>query len=505
MKIYALRTAMAAALAVGAASGGCATKVPAPLIQARPAQARETIFDVVLRRFARMYIDPAAIDPSAMLAGAVSELAATVPELNFHTFDRVIELEVAGRRTSLSRQVSDLDELYIALDAAPDWLRASAPPAEPPAFQTPALRGAVRSVDRWGNVLYGHNRDAFMSRFRGSMAGVGCRIGRRDGVVQILDVYPGSPAARSGLQKGDHLVAIDGESVEEENVSRVVERLRGRSGERVFVRIRRPPQEPEIDLAVTRSHFIVPTVSSRIVGGNVGYLRISHIAKNSGVVAKRLLGGLRESNSLMGIVLDLRGNTGGSLLAAGYIADQFVDDGILIETRGRNGQPVPTLRHRIDATTTDPPVPQTALVILVDSGTASSAEFLAAALVRHDRAILVGQRTFGKGVLQKTYNLGAGNEVLLKVTVARAYAAGDVIPEAGMVPDIILEPGNSGAPSVACADTTAGAIAAVTLAATTDELGDPRLSFAIELVHRYPAHSRMELRRLIQRDFCPQA
>jgi len=452
-----------------------------------------------------MYIEPTAIDPSAMFAGAVSELVATVPELDSRTRGSVIELDVAGRRASLSRQVSDLNELAAALAVATDWLESADLPEEPLAFEAAALRGAVRAVDRWGNIFYGRDKDAFMNRFRGSMAGVGCRVGRRDGVVQILDVYPGSPAARAGLRKGDNLVAIDGESVEAENVSDVVGRLRGHVGTRVTARVRRPPQEVEIDVAVTRSHFIVPTVSSRMMDGTVGYLRISHIAKNSGVVAKRVLGGLRESSSLKGIVLDLRGNTGGSLLAAGYIADQFVDDGVLIETRGRDGQPVPTLRHRIDATVQDPPQPQNALVILVDSRTASSAEFLAAALVRHDRAIMVGQQTFGKGVLQKTYNMGTDSEVLLKVTVARAYAAGGVIPEAGMVPDIIVDSGNTDTPSVACTDTAPpaeGPIASVTLAA---EAGDPRLSFAVDLINRYPALSRKELRRLIQRDFCPQA
>ncbi len=509
MSRAALRKAVSVALMVGLGAG-CAVTVPPTLLQPRAAENRAELFDIVLGRFADMYIEPEAIDPQVMLDGAVDELVATAAGLAFSSGDEEIVLEMAGRRASISRQPADLRELAAALDAVSAWVHLADEEGAALVLQAAALRGAVRAVDRWGNVLQGQRRDALMSRFRGSMAGVGCRIGRRDGVAEVLEVYPRGPASRAGLRAGDRVLAIDGRPVVEETISQIVAQLRGEAGTQVTIRLQRESELDVVELAIERSRFVLPTVSSRLVGGDVGVLRITHISKNSGIAAERVLGGLRESNGLKGIILDLRGNSGGSMLAAGHIADQFVDSGVLIETRGRGGLPVRGLRNRVDATDDEESKTEPALVVLVDSRTGSSAEFLAGALIGHDRALLVGEPTFGKGVIQKTYDLGADEELLLKVTVARAYAAGQAIPESGMIPDVVLMSQNDEEPAAPCVDVaTAGAdsgpVASVTLPDGGDQRADPQIAFAADLIRRFPALSRRESRRLIQGELCGRA
>jgi carboxyl-terminal processing protease len=481
---------------------GCSERKAAPLVEVEAANEIRAAFDVVLERFARMYIEPAAIDPAAMLDGGVAELDERVAALSSHPAGADgIELEIAGRRARVSRRMRDLDELSARLAAVTGWVERNTSEASAVELRAAALRGAVRAVDRWGSVLEGHGKETMMNRFRGSTVGVGCRVGRRDEGLHVLEVYPGSPAGRAGLLPDDRLLAIDGRSIEGESVSQVVARLRGREGTRVTVRVGRAE---EVDVTITRARFAVPTVSSRMIDGDVGYLRISHVAKNSGGAAARALGGLLEVTALKGVVVDLRGNTGGSMLAAGQIADQLVDEGVLIETRGRDGGPVQGLRNRIDATGAGARR-QVAVVILVDSRTGSSAEFLAAALTGHDRAILVGESTFGKGVLQKTYDLGEDGEFLLKVTVARAFAAGKPIPGAGLLPDVVLRGGDEPVATVSC---VAGGemadeapVATVTLAAA-EESADPRLAFAAHLVARHAALTRSAARSNIRRGLC---
>ncbi len=174
----ALRRAVIAILMV--VSGvGCTVIARPTALNARPADERDPVFDIVLGRFAGMYIDRAAIEPPMMLEGGVSELAATVPGLSYTTDTDSFTLELAGRRVRLSKKVSDIGELSTALDAVSAWVQDADQSRSPLILKAAAMHGAVRAVDRWGSVLQGRRRDALMSRFRGSMAGVGCRLGRR--------------------------------------------------------------------------------------------------------------------------------------------------------------------------------------------------------------------------------------------------------------------------------------------------------------------------------------
>jgi carboxyl-terminal processing protease len=283
--------------------------------------------------------------------------------------------------------------------------------------------------------------------------------------------------------------------VEDHTVADLTGRLRGPEGTRVLLRVARKGHREPLEVAITRQRFTSPTVSSRMLDPAFGYLRIEHIAKNSGVLARRLVGGLLDGSDTRGLVLDLRGNSGGSILAASAIADLFLREGVLIETKGRGGLPVPELRNRVDATDgAGQEHTSTPLVILVDRKTASSAELLAAVLARHDRALILGQRTFGKAVVQKTYDFGAGGTLTLKVTVARSYAAGAPIPEDGLAPDISLEEESSADLQLHCeAGRSPDAGPFAVLGTGSASADDAALDLAVRVLGDYGRAGRREM------------
>ncbi len=491
------RAGLAAALGVGLSALGCMSLPSAPVaLAARPAAFRDPAFTRVIERFADATLAPDALDPSAMLAGGLRELAQTAPGLTWRAGDSAHRLERDGALAELPRRVDDLADLSAALESAVDWTAGDEAPISPQRLDlvAAALRGAVRIADRWATVLSGDARERFLDYQQGALEGVGCRIGRRETSVEILSVVPGAPADRAGVRPGDRILAVDGRSVGEDPVEAVTGLLRGPAESKVQLLLARPGVEAPLDVVLTRSRFATETVTSRMLRPDLAYLRIDHIAKNSGTQAERLVGGLLDGTAPRGLVLDLRGNSGGSILAAGAIADLFVREGVLIETRGRSGAPVPGLRDRIEATDGGGRERgSTPVVVLVDRHTASSAELLAAALTRHDRALLVGERTYGKAIVQKTYDLESGGSLTLKVTVARSYAAGQPIPEQGLTPDVVLEDEPGSEAELLCGkprDPDAGPFAV--LAPRAEDRADPALALAVQLLDDYGEPKRQQ-------------
>lgn len=487
--------AWAAALSLGAALLGCAAGLGASqAVSARPASARDPVFALVIERFAGATLEADAIDPSAMLEGGLRELAPTTPGLSLQTDDFAHHLRRDGEAFDLPRRVDSLADLTVKLESAAHWIASASAPTEAQRLDlaAAALRGAVRAVDRWATVLSGNARKRFLDHQQGALEGIGCRIGLRGNGIEVLSVVPGAPADRADLRPGDRILAINGQTVGEDSVEAVTQSLRGPVDTQVRVQLSRPGVDAPIDLDLTRSRFATVTVTSRMLRPDLAYLRIEHIAKNSGAQAERVVGGLLDGTPPRGLVLDLRGNSGGSILAAAEIADLFVREGVLIETRGRGGVPAPGLRDRVDATDSgDRESAATAVVVLVDRGTASSAELLAAALARHDRALVVGERTYGKAIVQKTYDLGSGGALTLKVTVARSYAAGRPIPEQGLVPDVLVGNRSGSKPELLCRtprDPDGGPFAVLTPRAEEDQ--DPALSLAVRLLDDYGTRNR---------------
>jgi carboxyl-terminal processing protease len=480
--------------------------VPA-VLEPRAAVVRSSVFAQALGKVGQLYVEPERIVPPSMLAGAMEELSAVLVGSAVREDGDQMVFTVSGQQRAVKlADAGDLAGLAALLDALVAWVSAAQPDISEETLQAASLRGAVRRLDRWSTVVAGEASAQLLDNFRGGLAGIGCKIGRRNNEIAVLEVYPGTPAAETGIRANDRIVAVDGEPATGRTVGEVVRRLRGPAGSTIQMSIAREGEGRILDFTIERRRVVLTTVSSSIVRPGIAYLRLTHLYQNSGVIAERALSGIWDLPGLRGLVLDLRGNSGGSMIAAGQIADQFVDSGVLIETRSANGQAVPGLLHRIAAT----PGPdalsarEAAVVVLVDHGTGSSAELLAATLARHDRAILVGERTFGKGVMQKLFPLGGS--LTMKLTVARSYAAGQPIPESGIEPDVLVRQGSEGTESPRCdpraLERDDGTVAKI---AGSPQDSDPGRSFAVKLIEGYATNSRRRLRQVAVHELCADA
>ncbi|MCP3987082.1 MAG: PDZ domain-containing protein [bacterium] len=389
----------------------------------RPAE-RERFDPVVREVLARVetsYLEPDRISPARMIDGALRAAgrhggtipAEPVPQAA--GAESLAELVAPTIENSLNRLVetSDLTD-------------------EPEAVQNLAravlLGGAVGTLDRYCRAVSGEARARMVGRFTGTQGGIGVRIGRREGRIRVLACVAGSNAASAGLQAGDELLEVDDLSVAGLTVGGVIARLRGKPGSVVKIRIDR------IDglLCVERRRFTTRTVSHSMLRGSVVHLRLTHLSKRSPEQFDRHLA-QAQAHGARGAVLDLRNNSGGSMLAAATIADRFVERGVLLETADREGLPVAGLRQRVDASSGrrfDEP-----LLVLVNGATASSAELLAAALARHERGVLYGCHTFGKNFVQKLHHFDAA-DLTLKLSVAYVRTAGALLPAEGLEPDV---------------------------------------------------------------------
>jgi carboxyl-terminal processing protease len=295
-----------------------------------------------------------------------------------------------------------------------------------------ALRGALAALDRYSTIFSGQHTDDFKIRLSGKLRGIGARIGRRDGNLTAVRVFPGSPADKGGLQDGDALLYIDGDPTRPLTVTEAVARIRGKPGTQVVFRVLR--EEEEFEVAVTRGEVRIPTVETEDLGEGIGYARITEVSR---ATSREFREKVSELGAIKGLVLDLRGNTGGAMQAASQLADFFLSGGMIFRIVDRSEGGLTPRGNRSDAR---PPVAfRMPVVVLVDSSTASAAEILSGAIRTLDHVTLLGQKTFGKGVIQRVVPLPEKN--LLKLTVGEYLLSGDrVIHEKGIDPDIELFP-----------------------------------------------------------------
>ncbi|MDT8370024.1 MAG: S41 family peptidase [Longimicrobiales bacterium] len=249
----------------------------------------------------------------------------------------------------------------------------------------------------------------------GEYGGVGLEVIERNGWVTVVSPIPGTPGDRAGIRAGDRFVAIAGEDAEGMSVDRAVEILRGRAGTGVDVMIGRPGVEEPIPFTLRREEIKLTSVPFSVtLEGDVGYLPLRIFREAATDEVSRAIENLRSAGA-RSLILDLRGNPGGLLTDGVDITELFLDEGdAIVETRGRaGGQSESFISRTPDA------FPDLAMVVLVDEGSASASEIVAGALQDHDRALIVGAPTYGKGSVQTLYRLTGGN--VLRLTTALWY------------------------------------------------------------------------------------
>lgn len=280
-----------------------------------------------------------------------------------------------------------------------------------------AINAMLDDVDPYTEYIPASAREDFMVISTGEYGGIGSYIYERNGSVYISEPYENSPAAKAGLRPGDRIVMIDGDSVAGWNSAKVSEHLKGQASTMLRLVVARKYDPDSIKtFEITREKIKVDPVSYYgVTNGNTGYIALETFNEHSAANVKEALLKLKANPEVKNIVLDLRGNGGGLLESAVQLVGLFVPKGTqVLQTRGKTKQ-----QERTYKTTEEPVDTQIPLAVIVDGGSASASEITAGALQDLDRAVVIGTRSFGKGLVQATRQLPY--DALFKVTVSKYY------------------------------------------------------------------------------------
>ena len=277
------------------------------------------------------------------------------------------------------------------------------------------VNAMLARLDPYTEYIPEKEKDDFFFSTTGEYAGIGSFIMERDNAVYISEPYEGMPAQLAGLRPGDKIVMIDNDTVLGWKSAKVSERLKGPANTQLKVTVERPGVKDLLSFELTRKKIQMPAVPYYdVVCDSVGYIYLSSFTDTSAGEVKRALQDLKK-RGITSLVLDLRSNGGGILEQAVQIVNLFVPKGVeVLSTRGRNKK-----MDKIYKTTQEPVDVKMPLAVLIDGGTASSSEIVAGALQDLDRAVIIGSRSYGKGLVQSTRPLPYNG--MLKVTIARYY------------------------------------------------------------------------------------
>ena len=275
------------------------------------------------------------------------------------------------------------------------------------------------SLDPYTDFISEENMADYRTQTTGRYGGIGAIIGTRGDWVTITDPYDGFPAAKAGLRAGDRIVSIDGKLAKKFSSDDVSRMLKGKAGTSIAVRIARleaDGKEKEMDVTLTREEIKIKNVPYYgTVNKDIGYIRLSGFTEKAGTEVRNALNILIAKNKIKGLIMDLRGNPGGLLNEAINISNVFVDKNTqIVSTKGKTED-----QNKEYGTLNDPVDLKIPVTVLVDGGSASAAEIVTGSLQDLDRAVVIGQRTYGKGLVQSTHPLPYNAK--LKITTAKYY------------------------------------------------------------------------------------
>ena len=294
-----------------------------------------------------------------------------------------------------------------------------------------AIKGMVEGLDPHSAFMTKQEHKDLMIETKGSFSGVGIEITTRDNLITVVSPIEGTPAYRAGIKAGDQIIAINDEPTNEMTLSDAVKRIRGPKGSDVKLTVRREGSDKPLDFSITRDVIPLRSVRHHQLTPEVGYVRISNFQSKTERDLKSALKTLEEEK-IEGLILDLRNNPGGLLDQAIKVSDLFLDEGLIVSTKGRDSsQNMEISAQRNGRPRTYP------MIVLVNEGSASASEIVAGALQDNKRALVLGTKTFGKGSVQTILPLSDGSG--LRLTTARYYTpSGNSIQLEGIIPDIEL-------------------------------------------------------------------
>jgi len=295
-----------------------------------------------------------------------------------------------------------------------------------------AIDGMLNSLDPHSSYLDARGFRSLMTTTDGNYGGLGLTVTMEDGAVKVIAATPGTPAGLAGIKSGDFITHIDGRLFYGGTLDEAVERMRGQPGTAVRITVVRAGRERPFDVNITRAIIDIPAVRSEI-RDRVGILTVTTFSRVTTEATERAIAEMERApgGPPIGYVLDLRSNPGGLLDQAVGLSDVFLERGEVVSQRGRRRTDIERFYARPGDSARGRPV-----IVLVDAGSASASEIVAAALQDHRRAIVMGDRTFGKGSVQTLLPLGNG-DTALRLTTARYYTpSGRSVQEGGITPDI---------------------------------------------------------------------
>lgn len=297
-----------------------------------------------------------------------------------------------------------------------------------------AIKGMLETLDPHSSFLPPDVYKELQVETKGSFGGLGIEITIRDGILTIVSPIEDTPAFEAGLKAGDRIVMINDEPTKDMTLFEAVKKMRGKKGTKITLKIVREGLEEPLEVTMTRAVIKIKSVKSELLDKEFGYVRITQFQEDTDRELKKALKRLKEEcpSGLKGLILDLRNNPGGLLDQAVSVSDEFLDSGKIVYTDGRvKSQKMEFYAHPQQEHYDFP------IIVLVNGGSASASEIVAGALQDHQRAVILGTQTFGKGSVQTIIPLDDGSG--LKLTTAQYFTpSGRVIQAEGIKPDIVV-------------------------------------------------------------------
>ena len=287
---------------------------------------------------------------------------------------------------------------------------------DPEKFMQAGIEGMLNTLDPYTVFIEKEDRSELQIMTRGKYGGVGMRISKRDGWPTVAEPpFENTPSQKAGIREGDKIIEVDSVSTKDLSISETAARLRGKPGTAVHIKIRRIGVERPLEFRLIRAEIKVEEITySGFITDDIGYIRLAHFSRNVGAQMAHEISKLK-AQGMKKLILDLRGNPGGLLESAVEVADNFFDKGTkIVSTKGKFANTDRDYKaERNPVWGTEP------LVVLVDTMSASASEIVAGAIQDHDRGLIIGNPTFGKGLVQTVVPIS--NEAALKITTAKYY------------------------------------------------------------------------------------
>ena len=296
-----------------------------------------------------------------------------------------------------------------------------------------AINGVLQSLDPYSAYMTPEMFKNMATETSGEFGGLGIEVGMEAGVVKVISPIDNSPASKVGIKAGDYIIKINEIQVQGKSLSEAVELMRGPVGSDIEITIRRVGVKKSIKYKITREIIEVRSVKSEVKNNNTGYIRLTSFNDNSSDQIKKKIKEFRNNKDIKHYILDLRNNPGGLLSQAIKISDLFLDNGEIVSTKSRKKS-----ENRKWFAKKGDILNGGTVIVLINYGSASASEIVAGSLKDHKRAILIGERSYGKGSVQSIIPLD--NNGAIRLTVSKYYLpSGSSISEVGVVPDFELE------------------------------------------------------------------